>query len=483
MSISNKLMVAMISLTSLVLIATLSLARWSFEQGFSDFLQGLEEQRLNRMAQDIVEYYTQNEFSLEGIQFGNVNAFIDSSRRAGARGPSQGPGRRPPPHLRPKQTLHADRINNQPPPFPKQRNAPPTRLIDSKGNVLLSDTINEEYFEQAIKVALPIVFEGQEIAQLESYNLKPLQSQLASEFAKQQTIASVIIGCLSLILASLLAFLIGRKIISPLKVISSSVSELTKGNYELALKTEGKDELAKLMKDIEFLANTLSKAKTQKSRWFADISHELRTPLTILLGEIEAMQLGIRSLDKQQLGSLEHEVKLINRLVDDLYQLSLSDLGALKYEFSTVNLSLLIKSVAENFAVACNEKSIDMQFHIEPNIYINADAQRINQLVINLINNSLKYTDDGGLIRIGLASKHNTYVLAVDDSYPSVPEEDCMQLFETLYQRNESRTRANSGAGLGLSICKNIADSHQAIINAKPSDLGGLQINVAFPKR
>lgn len=473
----------MISLTSLVLIATLSLARWSFEQGFSDFLQGLEEQRLNRMAQDIVEYYTQNKFSLEGIQFGNVVAFIDSSRRAGFRGPIQGPERRPPPHLRPKQTLHADRINNQPPPFPKQRNTPPTRLIDSKGNVLLSDTINEEYFEQAIKVALPIVFEGQEIAQLESYNLKPLQSQLASEFAKQQTIASVIIGCLSLILASLLAFLIGRKIISPLKVISSSVSELTKGNYELALKTDGKDELAKLMKDIEFLANTLSKAKTQKSRWFAGISHELRTPLTILLGEIEAMQLGIRSLDKQQLGSLEHEVKLINRLVDDLYQLSLSDLGALKYEFSTVNLSFLIKSVAETFAVACNEKSIDMQFHIEPNIYINADAQRINQLVINLINNSVKYTDDGGLIRIELASKRDAYLLAIDDSYPSVPEEECTQLFETLFQRNESRTRANSGAGLGLSICKNIAESHQATIHAKPSDLGGLQITVAFPKR
>jgi two-component system sensor histidine kinase BaeS len=466
-------MVAMIGLTSLVLIATLSLARWSFEQGFSDFLQGLEEERLSRMAQDIVEYYEQNEQSFDGIQSANVNVFIDNGRRAGARGQSQGPGRRPPPHLRSK----------QPPPFPKQKSAPPTRLVDSNGSILLSDKIDEEHFEQAIKVALPIVFEGQEIAQLESYNLKPLQSQLASKFAKQQTIASVIIGCLSLILASLLAFLIGRKIISPLKVISSSVSELTKGNYELALETEGKDELAKLMKDIEFLANTLSKAKTQKSRWFADISHELRTPLTILLGEIEAMQLGIRKLDKQQLGSLEHEVKLINRLVDDLYQLSLSDLGALKYEFSTVDLSLLTKSVADTFTVACNEKSIDLQLYIEPSICINADDQRINQLVINLINNSLKYTDDGGLIRIELASKRDTYMFAIDDSYPSVPEEDCMQLFETLYQRNESRNRANSGAGLGLSICKNIAESHQAIINAKPSDLGGLQITVMFPKR
>ena len=329
---------------------------------------------------------------------------------------------------------------------------------------------------------MPVFLNGDVIAYLRSYTPKPLNGSLASQFESQQLKASYIIGAVCLTIAIGLALFIAKMFVKPIKQLSAGVSQLNKGKYNLSFASKGTDELAQLMRDTESLANTLDKAKSQKSRWFADISHELRTPLTILIGEIEAIRAGIRTFDSKQLDSIEQEVKLLHRLVDDLYQLSLSDMGALKYEFIDTDLSQMVTNAVESFAPRLADKDIKLQSDISKEIRYLIDPQRFEQLLNNLLSNTLKYTDAGGAMQVRLWQNEQEILLSFADSAPSVPKEECELLFDTLYQRNSSRNRNNSGAGLGLAICKNIAESHHGNISASPSELGGIEVLLTFLK-
>ena len=524
MTISKKLIVSMVALTSIVLIATLSLARWSFEQGFAEFINGLERERLGRIAeQAIIEY------QLAGNNWGGIENQTNLLGPWPNKSPPRGPRRGPPPRqeFAQNQQSPSERRSNeqQGPGF--NATLPLTHLVSLEGDVLLSsasvmppnrgrlgtewadrprrpqqqsqtkpdiqtiepkDTSLQnsnnitEQTNMGIEIEIPIVFEGNTIALLRSYTPAPLSNSLASKFEQQQLKASYIIGFVSLCIAVALAFFIAAMFVKPIKLLSAGVSRLTEGKYELSLPTEGTDELAQLMRDTESLAKTLNQVRSQKNRWFADISHELRTPLTILVGEIEAIRVGIRKFDTKQLDSIEQEVSLLHRLVDDLYQLSLSDVGALKYEFSLNDLSEMVSTSVASFRGSLADKKIDLKTSISPNIHYLVDPQRFEQLLNNLLSNSLKYTDGGGKLLVTLKQDKTGIYLSIEDSYPSVPEEECEELFKTLYQRNASRNRSNSGAGLGLAICKNIAESHQATISASPSELGGLKVLVSLNK-
>ena len=514
----------MVALTSIVLIATLSLARWSFEQGFADFINGLERERLGRIAEQAIVQYELAGNSWQGIEK-QTSLLARSTNRLSPRGPRRAPPPRPkftqtPPSSLEQRgnvqqgsdvkaplplthliSLEGDvllsstsatltdrgRLVHEPSdrprrPQPKRQTNPNIQISEHKDTLLKNSNSNSEQINKGIEIEIPIVFEGDTIALLRSYTPAPLSNSLASKFEQQQLNASYIIGLVSLAFAAAVAFFIATMFVKPIKLLSAGVSQLTEGKYHLKLPTTGKDELAQLMQDTESLANTLNQARSQKNRWFADISHELRTPLTILVGEIEAIRAGIRKFDTKQLNSIEQEVSLLHRLVDDLYQLSLSDVGALKYEFKLTNITEMVSSSVASFRESLAEKQIELKTNILPNIHHLIDPQRFEQLLNNLLSNSLKYTDAGGQLHLTLEQHKTVINLSIEDSYPSVPKEECDELFKTLYQRNTSRNRSNSGAGLGLAICKNIAESHHASISASPSELGGLKVLVSLKK-
>ncbi|MBF7074258.1 HAMP domain-containing protein [Glaciecola sp. MH2013] len=491
MNISKKLLLSMVVLTSVVLVATLSLARWSFEQGFADFVNGLERERLGRLSEQVVQAYEDNNASWQNIDsstiFDRRNNREKPPRRHQRPPPKGGPDKRPPPG--PDARFNAGQRGDGRGPDRPKSTYPITFLYDVDGELLMSSENARQEFEhlsehdrEGIEINYPVYYQGQVIANLQSWNQAPSDSSLANQFELQQLKASFIIGGISLALAGALAFFIAQLFVKPIKQLSSGVTQLTQGNFDIALPNTGKDELGQLMRDTQALAHTLEKARSQKNRWFADISHELRTPLTILLGEIEAIKEGLRSFDEKQLVSIEQEVQMLNRLVEDLYQLSLSDLGALKYEFKDIDLSKMLHISVEAFTHQAKAKNIQISTSIESPVTYLADAQRFEQLINNLLKNALKYTDHDGKIHVSLSQTLTEVYMIVEDSHPGVPEHECAALFETLYQRNSARTRANSGAGLGLAICKNIAESHNANIYASASELGGLKVVVEMPK-
>jgi two-component system sensor histidine kinase BaeS len=286
---------------------------------------------------------------------------------------------------------------------------------------------------------------------------------------------------IALTLAAILGFVLARHLSRPVKNLATVVEALTRGEYtERALIRTG-DEIGTLGRDVNRLAETLEKNRSARRRWMTDIAHELRTPVAILKGEIEAIEDGIRPVNEQATASLREEAEHLARLVDDLQTLALSDAGALNLQIEPVNFSVLTRQSVEAFRTRLAERSIELSLHVTEGIILNADPQRLKQLLRNLLENCCRYVDTGGQVSLSLAANDQTVVLSLDDSGPGLEAGQLEHLFERFYRVEGSRSRSTGGSGLGLAICRNIVESHQGNIRAENSSMGGLCIHVELP--
>jgi two-component system sensor histidine kinase BaeS len=205
--------------------------------------------------------------------------------------------------------------------------------------------------------------------------------------------------------------------------------------------------------------------------------------LSILKGQVEALEDGIRPFDLKAIKLLGGEVNRLGKLVDDLFQLSLSDLGALSYSKEPLNLSHLVEVTMDHFEERLAIKELDLQISLTrcSKVKILADPQRLRQSLINIVENSIRYTDAGGCIKVSCNQQGRSVFLRLEDSTPSVPPQQLGQLFQRLYRGESSRNRKTGGAGLGLTIVKAIIEAHEASITAKHSSLGGLLLELKFP--
>ncbi|WP_460311337.1 ATP-binding protein [Aliiglaciecola aliphaticivorans] len=469
-----------------MLVISLSLAQWSFKQGFLEFVSGIEQSRLEKISGDLLSQYIASDNSWEDVQRVGLDDFISNNksfnsppkhppmRNGGAGKP---PRRVPPPHLQ----QPPDRLGVEPglgDPWREKASGPPTALFDAKGS-LISGEDHSANSENSF--SYPLFVNDIKVGELRSWPTIEGSSESASLFAQKQLIAFLIIGLACALLAGLLSLLISRKLLQPIKLIMQGVSQLSSGNYNVNLTSERKDELGELMENVSYLSQTLNKNRSAKNRFFADISHELRTPLTVLTGEIDLLKEGIRPFNLKNLLSLEQETERLNHLIDDLYQLSLSDVGALKYNMVSTNLSETLERSIQSVQQQAELKGLKINSKIPPNLTMKMDSRRIEQLCLNLLMNSIAYTDAPGQIDIVLTVEQDHISLRINDSKPSVCQSDCDKLFEPLFRVDSSRTSRESGAGLGLTISKNIAEAHLGQIKASPSSLGGLCIEVIFP--
>lgn len=295
-------------------------------------------------------------------------------------------------------------------------------------------------------------------------------------FDQQQRRTSWIIVGLSTLLAALATWLMARGLLAPVKRLVDGTHHLAAGNFATRVEVSSRDELGQLAGDFNLLASSLEKNESMRRAFMADISHELRTPLAILRGELEAMQDGVRKLTPEAIASLQSEVVVLTKLVDDLHQLSLSDEGALAYRKQATDLVQLLEVTAGSFAERYRAHGLTLKLNLPDNAPFFGDPDRLMQLFTNLLENSLRYTDSGGQVEVTLKYEAPNWCIDFDDSAPGVDREHQAQIFERFFRTEGSRNRASGGSGLGLAICKNIADAHGGDIHATHSDLGGLKI-------
>lgn len=377
---------------------------------------------------------------------------------------------------------------HRPPPKPKEHFLPPpppnhhddwfglSILTPQKRNLFTGRPIPKE------ATLLPLYNQQQLIGYL-SYLPQHEQSQQLNQAFKQQQQQSFIISSVSLLVISILiAWLIAQWLNKRLLPLNQATKALSAGDYHYRIPLQSEDELDELAKAINQLAADLAHSLRSRQQWIIDISHELRTPLTILSGELAALQEGIRPLSMQQIESLWQEIKRLSRLVDDLHLLSQADAGSLSYHWQTLDLSECLEHVLFNVDLEFAKKNIDIIFQPNP-VFIEGDHQRLQQLWLNLAQNTLRYTDVNGTLKIDIVSNNDSVTVIWQDSAPSVPDADLERLTERLFRVDSSRHRQTGGSGLGLSIVKAIADAHHASLTASHSELGGLCWHISFPKQ
>ena len=480
LSIAQKLVAAFVGLTLLVLTATLGLARWSFEQGFLDYVNALEQTRLELIEDDLAQEYVSAGNNWRSL---SEQRFTTLMRRSAPRDPLG----RPPPRGMPPPSSGIGEAHPPPAgrPGPQRMGAqgtPPTALYDMDDNLVAGASIGTD---DAPAIRVPIIVDGNTVGELRSEPRRRISSPLETEFSRQQLKTSWVLGISSLALALGVSLILARGLLAPVRRMINSVARLSSGDYAHRMNESRSDELGKLTRDLDRLGSTLEANQSSRRRLLADVSHELRTPLTVLSGEIEALKDGLREFNQAQLDSLDQEVQRLRYLVDDLYELSVSDVGGLRYQFATVDLTdslqKLIDGMRKRAAALGIELALEYPEASATSVNISADAQRIDQLLQNLLENSLAYTDAPGRVSVTLSQTVNTAVITIDDTLPGVNEQDCEQLFDPLFRQEASRSRRTGGAGLGLAICRNIVTAHSGSIWASPSTLGGLSIHIEIP--
>ena len=294
-------------------------------------------------------------------------------------------------------------------------------------------------------------------------------------------------AAIGVVLVSLLAaWLLARWLLSPVKTLGLRMQQLAAGEYRERIAVSRNDELGELAQNYNRLADTLARNQESRRSWGADIAHELRTPLSILRGEIGALQDGIRPFNREALDSLQAECGRLTALVEDLYQLALSDAGALSYRFEIFDLNELVRETEREYARRFRDAGLTLTSVLSrESLMVRADHQRLVQLFGNLLTNCQRYTDAPGSVCITTHrvpnATGNTVDLVIEDSPPGVPSESMARLFDRLYRVDSSRSRAAGGAGLGLTIARSIAEAHSGSLVADASPLGGLRVRLSLP--
>jgi two-component system sensor histidine kinase BaeS len=307
-----------------------------------------------------------------------------------------------------------------------------------------------------------------------------------NEFAKRQqhhfSMTALVALVIALACAIPLSFLLTQRV----KKLATHVQRLSSGDYTQRLHSKGQDEISKLAEYLNHLAHTLAQSEQARKRWVADISHELRTPLAVLKADLEALEDGVRKFDAKTIARLQKHATRLASLVNDLYQLSLTDIGAMSYRKCDCDLVEIIEEINVSLQDKATQQGLSLELNAAKTPMIAfADPERLHQLFLNLFNNSINYTQSPGTIRVHLEqvrdNNTSTAVFTIEDSAPGVDSSLHEKLFERLYRAESSRSRETGGAGLGLSICRNICEAHEGRIDIASSDLGGLKVSVYLP--
>ena len=328
-----------------------------------------------------------------------------------------------------------------------------------------------------------IRIQGKTVGWLGLKKRKPMKTPLEMAFLQAQYELFYLLGAGIIFITMGVSFLLSRHLLRPIKKLAEGTQALTARQFKTRIDVHTKDELGQLASGFNLMAQTLEKYEQMQTQWISDISHELRTPLSILRGEIEAMQDGVREVNRKMLDSLHAEVLHVAKIVDDLHELSMADTGAFHLNKKPINPLRLLRNTLNRLRTRFTQARIKIQDDLgaEQDITMLADADRLAQLYSNLLENTLRYTDAPGILRLWQDRTENHLYLTFEDSGPGVPEESLKRLFDRLYRVDSSRTRAKGGSGLGLSICRSIVEAHGGKIVGVNAPSGGLRIQMVFP--
>ena len=292
-----------------------------------------------------------------------------------------------------------------------------------------------------------------------STSLEPISSTVS--VLKKQLILIIIIV---LILSFIIAYTISKKISKPIEKITDISSKISKGNYDVNFNTNSDiKEINELENKLNDMTLELSKTESLRRELLANVSHDLKTPLTLIKANAEMVKdFNYKNKEKREknLNTISEEVDRLNLLVEDILDLSKIQSKAIELKIERINLDKLIKNIIEKFNILCEKEGYKIIYN-GFECYIDADKKRIEQVIYNLINNSINYTGEDKTVYINLIENGNNIRFEVKDTGKGIDKEDLEYIWDKYYKVDKKYKRVTYGTGLGLSIVKDILMIHK----------------------
>ena len=309
----------------------------------------------------------------------------------------------------------------------------------------------------------------------------PPLGNLEQQYLNRTNLALLYSALGALAVALMLGIILARALTHPIQNLTTAIRAMANGDLKQNVEVKSQDELGELAAAFNQMSADLDRLIQSRRQMTADIAHDLRNPLTVIGGYIESMREGVLKPTPERLDAIQTEVQHLQRLVEDLRILSQADAGELSLNRKQISLSALAEQTIQSYQPLADKQETILRTNISNGLpEINADPDRLAQVLGNLITNSLRYTPRGGEIALDAWQKQNNVVLTVSDSGKGIPPESLPYIFDRFYRADPARTHGDE-SGLGLAIAKSIIEAHGGTISAE-SQLGtGTKIEISLP--
>lgn len=347
-----------------------------------------------------------------------------------------------------------------------------------------------DYVEIGIDLHIPHVWSMQPIwieGELEGY-LFIDQDTVEFERTQIQLIKLIILmGTLSFLIGLLFTIYLTKKISNPLRAMGKATSKIAQGQFDTKLNVRGDDEVGQLSRDITKMATQLKDYRDSRQQFLSHISHDLRTPLTFIKGYSALMKEAAEVNEEEwrkHVDVIYQEANRMEYLVRDLFQLTKLEEGKLEVELESINLVEWLRTLIDQRQSTFEQHHLSWEVHYEEtDIYACIDRRRMEQVIHNLLENSIRYTKSGGKIMITMRRTDQHAVLSVEDTGIGIPEEELPYIWERFYRVEKSRSREHGGTGLGLAIVKKLVELQEGKIQVSSEKGKGTRFDILFPIR
>ncbi|UOQ84081.1 sensor histidine kinase [Gracilibacillus salinarum] len=351
------------------------------------------------------------------------------------------------------------------------------KLLDGEKVVFIRK--HPRFDQDILAVTLPLIEENKLAGAVFLY------MPLTAIFEPFQSIRIILVALVTILLLVVLGLGIKmtNHIIQPVKEMEAISYEMAQGNFYKRMKVTKSDEIGHLAESFNVLASTLEEVDQKRREFLQNVSHELRTPLSYIRGYAEAFEdlADEPEQRKKYIQIINNEVNRLIRLVNDLLDLAQLEDESYPMKKEPLPYAQLIADVMERFEIVLNQKRVQIVSELEDDIVVLGDTDRLEQVVSNLLDNSIRYSPEGQAVKIILKKHGMNAQLMIKDVGPGIPEDELPQIMERFYRVNRARTRKDGGTGIGLSIVYQIVSKHQGNIKFESQPGEGTTVLVEIP--
>lgn len=313
------------------------------------------------------------------------------------------------------------------------------------------------------------------------YGSDQLLRSADQEFRDRSYQAMTMAAIIAIVLASLFGYFFARSLVRPIKRMTDTAVAIKEGDLTARTNMEGEDEISQLGQTFDAMAAAVERDRKLERRLTTDVAHELRTPLMAIQATVEAMVDGVLPVDEERLMTVDSEVMRLSRLVDSLLKLSRLENRANPNKQEIVNVGEVVSGIIATHEAYVAEAGLTLTYKADDNVLVMGDPDLIRQATANLISNAVRYTDEGGSIKVRVKRGETMASIAVKDTGIGLTPEEARMVFQRFWRADSGRDRESGGLGVGLTVVKEIVDRHNGWVQVEGRKDEGACFTIHIP--